>query len=147
MDLQVAEGGACQRRAVVPAAARQAAQGQSEGRGGRGGLIPRRTDIGLRPPVVDEKSRCGDLEVDLIIGKGHHGAVLSGKMAAETTRVLIRLLEPIEYRVHMITADNGKEFAGHAEVAGALGLDYDFARPYYSWKRGLSEHTNGLVRR
>ena len=125
------------------------------------GLIPGRTDIGLRPPVVDEKSRCGDLEVDLIIGKGHHGAVLTvvdrkskhvwlaaltGKTSAETTRALIRLLEPIKERVHTITADNGKEFAGHAEVAAALGLDYYFARPYHSWERGLSEHTNGLAR-
>ena len=41
------------------------------------GLIPGRTDIGLRTPVVDEKSRCGDLEEDLIIGKGHRGAVLT----------------------------------------------------------------------
>ena len=75
------------------------------------GLIPGCTDIGLRPPVVDEKSRCGDLEVNLIISKGHHGAVLTvvarkskhlwlvaltGKAAAETTRALIRLLKPIQ---------------------------------------------------
>ena len=59
---------------------------------------------------------------------------------------LIRLLEPIKDRVHTITADNGKEFAGHAEVAAALGLDYYFARPYHSRERGLSEHTNGLAR-
>ena len=154
----MAEGGACQRRVAVPAAARQEAQGQSEGRGGRGGRIPRRIDINPWPPLVDERSRCVDLEVDLIIGKGHHGAVLtvvdrkskhvwlavlSGKMAAETTRVLIRLLEPIEDRMHTITAENGKEFAGRADVAAALGLDYDFARPYHSWKRGPTEHTNG----
>ena len=48
--------------------------------------------------------------------------------------------------MHTITADNGKEFTGHAEVAAALGLDYYFARPYHSWERGLSEHTNGLAR-
>ena len=110
-------------------------------------MIPGRPDIGLRPPVVDEKSRCGDLEVDLIVSKGHHGAVLTvvdrkskhvwlaalwGKAAAETTRALIRLLESIKNSVHTITADNGNEFAGHAEVAAALGLDYRFARPYHS---------------
>ena len=125
------------------------------------GLIPGRVDISLRPKVVDEKSRIGDLEVDLIIGKGHRGAVLTvvdrkskyawlaaltGKTAAETTRELIRLLEPLKGRLRTITADNGKEFAGHAEVAAALGLDYYFARPYHSWERGLSEHTNGLAR-
>ena len=125
------------------------------------GLIPGRVDIGLRPEVVDAKSRIGDLEVDLIIGKGHHGAVLTvvdrkskyawlaaltGKTAAETTRELIRLLEPHKDLVKTITADNGKEFAGHAEVSAALDLDYYFARPYHSWERGLSEHTNGLAR-
>lgn len=125
------------------------------------GLIPGRVDISLRPKVVDAKSRFGDLEVDLIIGKGHHGAVLTvvdrkskyawlapltGKTAAETTRELIRLLEPHKDRLRTITADNGKEFAGHAEVAEALGLDVYFARPYHSWERGLSEHTNGLAR-
>ena len=113
------------------------------------GMIPVRTDIGLRPPLVDEKSRCGDLEVDPIIGKGHHGAVLTvvdRKSKHVWLAALIRLLEPVKDRVHTITADNGKEFAGHAEVAAALGLDYYFARPYHSWERGLSEHTNGLAR-
>ena len=101
-------------------------------------LIPGRTDIGPRLPAVDEKSRCGDLEVDPIIGKGHRGAVLtvvdrkskhirlaalSAKTSAETTRALIRLPEPINDRLHTITADNGKEVARHAEVAATLGLD------------------------
>lgn len=40
---------------------------------GEAELIPRRLDIGLRPKVVNEKSRIGDLEVDLIVGMGHHG--------------------------------------------------------------------------
>ena len=117
-------------------------------------------DISLRPKVVDAKSRIGDLEVDLIIGKGHHGAALTvvdrkskyawlaaltGKTAAETTLELIRLLEPHKDRLRTITADNDKEFAGHPEVAAALRLDVYFARPYHWWERGLSEHTNGLA--
>ncbi len=48
--------------------------------------------------------------------------------------------------VHTVTADNGKEFAGHARVAEALGAGFFFARPYHSWERGLNEHVNGLVR-
>ena len=125
------------------------------------GLIPGRVDISLRPRVVDAKSRIGDLEVDLIIGKGHHGAVvtvvdrkskyawlapLTGKTAAETTRKLIRLLEPHKDWLRTITADNGNDCAGHAEVAEALELDVYFARPYHSWERGLSEYANGLAR-
>ena len=101
-------------------------------------------DISLRPQVVAAKSRIGDLEVDLIIGKGHHGAVLTvvdrkseyawlvpptRKTAAETKRELIRMPEPHKNRLRTITADNGKDFAGRAEVAAALELDMYFARP------------------
>ena len=108
---------------------RKAKKGASEA-GAR--LIPGRVDIGLRPKVVDAKSRIGDLQVDPIIGKGHHGAVLTvvdrkskyAWLAAATTRELIRLLEPLKGRLRTITADNGKEFAGHTEVAAALDLDY-----------------------
>ena len=45
-----------------------------------------------------------------------------------------------------MTSDNGKEFACHQEIAAQLGASMYFARPYHSWERGLSEHTNGLVR-
>lgn len=31
----------------------------------------------MRPAMVEAKSRIGDLEVDLIVGKGHHGVVLT----------------------------------------------------------------------
>ena len=104
----------------------------------------RPTEIGLRPLVVAEKSRCGDLEVDLIIGKGNHGVVLtvvdrktkrvwlaalSGKTAAETTLALIRLLEPFKETVHAITAG---EVARPAVVTAGPGLDYYFARSHHS---------------
>ena len=124
------------------------------------GLIPGRVDIGLRPKVVDAKSRIGDLGVDLIIGRWHHGLVLTvvdrkskyawlvtGKKAAETTRELIRLQEPFKYRVETITADNGKGCTEHGEVAATLDPGYHLERPYHSWERILSEHTNGLARR
>lgn len=84
--------------------------------------------------VVDRKSKYAWL------------ATLTGKTAVEMTRELLRLPEPHKDPVRTITADNGKEFKGHAEVAEALNPDYYFARPYHSWERGLGEHTNGLVR-
>ena len=101
----------------------------------------------MRPAMVEAKSRIGDLEMDLIIGKRHHGvvltvverksrcawlAMLTGKTAAETTREPIRLLEPHKDLVRTITGDSGKEFKEHAEVAEALDPDYCFARPYHS---------------
>lgn len=53
-----------------------------------------------------------------------------------------------QYKAHTltITSDNGKEFAQHEEVAKALDTEFYFANPYQSWKRGLNEHTNGLIR-
>ena len=52
----------------------------------------------------------------------------------------------IAKRVHTITFDNGKEFAGHAEIARALNARIYFARPYHAWEGGLNENTNGLIR-
>ena len=48
--------------------------------------------------------------------------------------------------LHTITADNGKEFARHKEIAEKLGVQFYFARPYHSWERGANENTNGLIR-
>lgn len=45
-----------------------------------------------------------------------------------------------------ITADNGKEFAGHEILAEQLNASVYFAHPYHSWERGLNENTNGLIR-
>ena len=41
------------------------------------GCIPNRRDIAERPTVVDQKKRIGDLEIDLVIGKDHKGALLT----------------------------------------------------------------------
>jgi IS30 family transposase len=32
-------------------------------------------------------------------------------------------------------------------LSEALSINIFFAHPYHPWKRGLSEHTNGLIRR
>ncbi len=45
-----------------------------------------------------------------------------------------------------MTVDNGREFAGHKEIASRLNVDVYFAHPYHSWERGLNENTNGLLR-
>ncbi len=133
-------------------------------RGGRHagrGHIPGRVDIAERPLIVETKGRIGDWELDLIIGVKHRGALISlvdraskfmvliwveGKTAAAVTEAIVQRMASIRDRVHTCTADNGKEFAGHREIAKALGADLDFATPYHSWERGLNEHTNGLVR-
>jgi IS30 family transposase len=125
------------------------------------GLIPGRIDIEQRPAIVEERSRIGDWEADTIVGAAHKGAILSlverrsrytclhkleDTTAARTTRAIIAKLRPHRARVLTITADNGKEFAGHQRVARLLGAAFYFAKPYHAWERGLNENTNGLVR-
>lgn len=125
------------------------------------GLIPGKVNISERPGVVDERSRVGDLEADLIIGKGHKGALLTivdrysgmvlvenvgGKQKDAVKKATINALAPFKEHVHTITNDNGKEFAEHLAIAKKLDRQVFFANPYASWERGLSEYTNKLLR-
>ncbi len=41
------------------------------------GQIPGRVNIEKRPKIVEKKERFGDLEIDLVIGKDHKGALLT----------------------------------------------------------------------
>lgn len=126
-----------------------------------GGTIPNRVDIAERPSVVDDKSRFGDLEGDLVIGKGQQGAIvtivdrmtnfswtamLEGKKADCVANAIIDLLRPFKGHLHTLTFDNGREFSGHELVAKELGISIYFARPYHSWERGCNENWNGLLR-
>jgi IS30 family transposase len=125
------------------------------------GMIPGRVSIDERPAVVDRKNRYGDWELDTVIGKNHHQAIVTiterkSKLAlfkkverktADLVRdAIIGLLEPIKDYVKTLTADNGKEFAAHITLAKELEADFYFAHPYASWERGLNENTNGLLR-
>ncbi len=129
------------------------------------GHIPGRRDIPERPEIVDRKVkivdrkvRIGDREADTVIGGGHGGAVVSpvdraseftllqwidGKRAEAVGGAMTDLPEGPGARVHAITADNGREFAGHAEVAKALEADFLLPMPHHSWERGLNGHTDG----
>lgn len=125
------------------------------------GQIKNRISISERPSVVDEKKEVGHWEIDTVIGKGHKGALVTivervtkftrscrvaSKSAACVTAATIRMLTPYKKLVLSITADNGKEFAYHEEIAKKLQCDVYFANPYRSWERGLNENTNGLIR-
>ena len=48
--------------------------------------------------------------------------------------------------IKTITYENGKEFAGHMDIAKESQSKSYFAHPYSSWERGLNENTNGLIR-
>ena len=125
------------------------------------GLIMGKRGIEMRPAIVDKKERIGNLEIDLVMGKDHKGALLTindratglllmgkveSKEAHEIEAKTIELLMDWKPFIHTITSDNGKEFSSHMNIADALDIDYYFAKPYHSWQRGANENLNGLVR-
>ena len=127
----------------------------------RRGQLPNRRNIEERPEIVDQRERLGDWEVDTILGKGRRQAIVT--LTERKTRLaLIRkverrtaqavqeaisyLLKPYKSYVHTLTADNGKEFAGHQEISHILDADFFFTHPYAAWERGSNENMNGLLR-
>lgn len=114
-----------------------------------------------RSSIVDSRERFGDWEIDTVLGKHGTGAIVtilerksrfylakkvSSKSANAVTKATLEMLMPYKNYVHTITADNGKEFAGHQEIAEALEAKLYFTHPYSSWERGVNENANGLLR-
>ncbi len=125
------------------------------------GKIPNRVDIDQRPAIVEEKTRIGDWEADLVSGARHRGFLVTlverkskftlighvrQKIAADVTTEIVRLLTPHKKWVKTITYDNGREFSAHELINKGLNCQSYFAKPYHSWERGLNENTNGLIR-
>ena len=125
------------------------------------GQIKDRVSMDQRPAIVEEKSRIGDWEIDLVMGGQRKGALVSlverrsrytllgkvpSKQAEHVAAATIALLAPHKGHTETITADNGQEFAHHATIGQALDAVVYFAHPYHAWERGLNENTNGLIR-
>jgi IS30 family transposase len=126
------------------------------------GVIPDRVSIEKRPKIVAKRKRLGDIEVDLMMGKNHKGALLvmtdraslytrivklSGKSSDEVSAAIIKKLTPSTYTLHTLTFDNDKAFTNHSKIAKALGVDTYFARPYTSQDKGTVENRIGVIRR
>ena len=101
------------------------------------GRIPGRVDIDRCPAIVAARTRLGDWEDDLVMGKAHQGAIVTlaerccklypaspivRKTAALTSQAITDLLSDFNAVVHTITYDNGREFNGHQAINQALGL-------------------------
>ena len=123
--------------------------------------IKNAVSIDDRPSIVNGKEGFGDWEIDTVLGKHGTGAMVTilerktrfyvvkkvpSKSADDVTKATIELLMPYKKHVHTITADNGREFAGHETIAKELEADVYFAHPYSSWERGANENANGLLR-
>ncbi len=124
------------------------------------GLIPNRVPIESRPQVVSKRRRVGDLEADLVMGKGHGSALLvttdrttlittiqklKGKDAKQVARKLIAKLSKFS-QLKTITFDNDQAFRYHAEIANKLHIKAYFTRPYTSQDKGTVENRNGIIR-
>ncbi|QRV22404.1 IS30 family transposase [Marinomonas foliarum] len=140
---------------------RQGHKRYRKGKRTKGEAIKNAVSIEERPDIVDTRKRFGDWEIDTVLGKHGTGSIVTllerktrfylikkvnSKSAADVTRATIELLTPFKAHVHTITADNGREFAHHAEIAEALETKVYFAHPYSSWERGANENSNGLLR-
>jgi transposase, IS30 family len=119
-----------------------------------------RVGIEERPAVVEERSRLGDSEGDLIVGYRQSGYVLSVQ-DRKSRKTVLRKLETKHMTMvraqlevalrklgggHTLTLDNGKEFYDHRELSKVTKVKVYFTHPYSSTERGSIENLNGLVR-
>jgi IS30 family transposase len=124
------------------------------------GLILNRVSIEKRPKVVDKRKRLGDLEGDLIMGKGHKSALvvttdratlkstidyLDGKDPKKITRKIKKRGKKMP-RLKTITFDNDQAFSMHEIIAKKLNVKVYFTRPYTSQDKGTVENRNGIIR-
>ncbi len=58
----------------------------------------------------------------------------------------IETFKPFKTVIHIITNDNGKEFAGNNQIAKQLDINFYFAHTYHSWECGANENTKALLR-
>ena len=108
-----------------------------------------------RPSIIEDRTRLGDYEGDIVVGKGHQGVLVTlvDRVTRETkikalpnrkAKACVSMLKGD--RPKSISFDNGKEFADHATMATRLNTDIYFAQPYHSWERSTNENANGLIR-
>lgn len=124
------------------------------------GIIPNRVSIEKRPAIVEKRKRFGDIEVDLIMGKGHKSALLvtvdratltltidklAGKVATEVRLKIIKRMKKIT-GLKTMTFDNDQAFSQHEKIAKALSIKTYFTRPYTSQDKGTVENRNGVIR-
>lgn len=126
---------------------------------GRRDILKDKVSIAKRPQLVQQQTRCGDLEADLV--KCQNGYLLTitdrktlfnfitklpNKEADTVADAIVKTLKPYKGAIFTITSDNGTEFARHQQIAQALQIQWYFADPYCSQQRGCNENQNGLIR-
>ena len=126
------------------------------------GTIPNRTPIDQRPAIVAKRKRPGDMEVDLMMGSHHKGALLvmtdratlhtrlrklKSKESNGVSKGIIKSLLKNNFDIHTITFDNDKAFSQHEHIGNQLNSKTFFTRPYTSQDKGTVENRIGVLRR
>lgn len=126
------------------------------------GCIPYRVSIENRPAIVEKRSRIGDMEVDLMLGKNHQPGLLvitdraslkttlikiSTKAAKSIARSIIGRMKPHAQWLKTFTYDNDLAFAMHTMVNQQLKTKSFFTHPYTSQEKGTVENRIGVLRR
>ena len=117
-------------------------------------------EIGQRPQEINDRTRTGDWEIDLIVGAGQREIILvtvervtrycclsllPNKSIRVVSAALIRMLKDMP--VASLTNDRGLEWADHERVSRILDAEVYFCRPYHRWEKSLVEQQNGLLRK
>ena len=119
--------------------------------------------IHCRPPIVESRTRIGDWEGDLIVGKHSRSAI--GTLVDRTSRSVRLIYLPHGHSAdafteafsgvlatlpdaarRTLTWDQGSEMARHDVLAEHFEEGVFFADPGSPWQRGTNENTNGLLR-
>jgi IS30 family transposase len=126
------------------------------------GILSGRVSIEQRPEVVEDRSRLGDLEIDLMVGKAHKSALVviidRATLLTRLKKITSRHAELTEMAIEQslaripkafiktVTVDNDKAFANHQSLARKFDADVYFTRPYTSQDKGSVENRIGVVR-
>jgi transposase, IS30 family len=124
----------------------------------RGNIIDR-VWIDQRPVIITKRCRTGDLEADLVLGKGRKAGLLvaidrksrktwirklANKEAGYIVKQLNRICDSVG-DVKTITFDNDQAFAQHYRLK-ERNIDTFFTHPYSSQEKGSVENRIGLIR-
>ncbi len=120
--------------------------------------LPNRVSIHDRPAIVEQRSRVGDWEGDLVIYPTKQSiatlyerltslALLAHVPGKQSQPICTELGRQLAGRpAHTLTLDNGPEFYRHRLITEQSGVQVYFADPYTSWQRGGNENLNRQLR-